>query len=372
MEQYVASHLKTMNRRVIYRYISGQRETSRAEIEKATGISAPTVMKAVEFLIGSGLVSSLGESKAAAVGRRPTMLKINDKAFYTLAFVLEGEFLIMGVVDSTRHVTYQKTVRAEYPFDKAWEAIAERYTDDMIREAAVPEDRIAGIGIALPATLDRERMMIGVSPLVGIDSPVMMAEKTEALSRKYHTSVFLENDANAYCLGESILRGEEENGDMVFISVGTGIGAGIMLDGKLLRGKSGKAGEIGVSRIAYTGGSDSTLEGFAGYEAVTRHFGLSGFENITERTAAAVSDYLARPIAAAANNSGVLLGCDNIIIGGVLARALGNGFVSKINNELQHMNANLSVLKSVSDDGGLIGIANEVTEKRIAAIISAE
>lgn len=369
MEQYVASHLKTMNRQVIYKYIMRKQVTSRVEIERATGISAPTVIKAVEFLIRAGLVRNLGESQTTAVGRRPQLISVNDKAFYAVCFLLEGEFLSMGVVDSTRQIVLLKTVKACSTLDQSWQLISDRYIDELMQEAGVPIGKLAGIGIALPTMLDPESGTAGVSPLVGVLEPFNIREWEKALQMKYSVPVFLENDANACCIGERELRREEEIHDMIFISVGTGIGAGILLGDRLLRGK---AGEIGVSRIDYTQKKPCTLEEYAGYDAVLNHFRQTSFDGMSEKMYDAVADYIAKPVATAAYNASLLLGCENLVIGGTVARMLGNGFYARVNLELLLMGASLTAQKPRCEEDGLIGLAHEVIEGRIRNILTEE
>ena len=98
MKPYVQSHLKDMNRQVVYKLIRERQMTSKAEISKLTGISSPTVIKIVNFLQAQGLVIEAGEGETA-IGRKPHMLTLNTDWKYSAVFFLEGDFLSMGLVD---------------------------------------------------------------------------------------------------------------------------------------------------------------------------------------------------------------------------------------------------------------------------------
>ena len=90
--QYTAAHLKGMNRHVVYDFIRERGATSKAQIVKETGISPPTVIKIVSYLVERGLVVEAGEG-AAGVGRRPQLLAINGPGRFSAVFALEGSFL---------------------------------------------------------------------------------------------------------------------------------------------------------------------------------------------------------------------------------------------------------------------------------------
>lgn len=85
MKAYVASHLKDMNRQKVYKLIKAKQITSKAEIAKMTGISSPTVIKIVNFLVEKGLVVEIGEAETA-IGRRPHMLQLNTKLMYSAGY----------------------------------------------------------------------------------------------------------------------------------------------------------------------------------------------------------------------------------------------------------------------------------------------
>lgn len=113
--QYTAAHLKGMNRHVVYDFIRERGATSKAQIVKETGISPPTVIKIVSYLVERGLVVEAGEG-AAGVGRRPQLLAINGPGRFSAVFALEGSFLSMGLVDISGRVLHRQKTRAAQDF----------------------------------------------------------------------------------------------------------------------------------------------------------------------------------------------------------------------------------------------------------------
>ena len=93
MKNYVPSHLKDMNRQIVYQIIKEKESTSKAELAKLTGISSPTVIKIVNFLIEKKLVIEVGQGdfsqSEVSVGRKPRMLKLNTGLMLSLIHISE-------------------------------------------------------------------------------------------------------------------------------------------------------------------------------------------------------------------------------------------------------------------------------------------
>lgn len=112
----------------------------------------------------------------------------------------------------------------------------------VIEESGVLIEEIAGIGIGAPGPLDSKNGLISCPPNLPawVDIPVR-----ELIGRSFSVPVLLENDANAAALAEKWIGAAVENENFIYITVSTGIGAGIIAEGKLLKGLKGNAGDIG-------------------------------------------------------------------------------------------------------------------------------
>src|SRR5215472_17500914 len=132
--------------------------------------------------------------------------------------------------------------------------------------------RLAGIGIGVPGIIDRQTGMVHESPnLPGFrDYPVR-----DEIERRLRTNVILENDANAAALGEKWLGVASQVDDMCMLTLGTGVGGGLVLPGKIWHGMIGMAGELGHTTVDPYGvkcgcGNQGCLEQYASATAVKR------------------------------------------------------------------------------------------------------
>jgi glucokinase len=131
---------------------------------------------------------------------------------------------------------------------------------------------VAGVGIGLPGIVDRAASRVRVSPAVPVLDGLSIGEE---IARRTGVPVFLENDANAAALGETWLGAGRGARDVLLVTLGTGIGAGLVLGGRVWSGKSGYAGEIGHIQVDPDGvpcpcGSRGCLETIAGAKGWTR------------------------------------------------------------------------------------------------------
>lgn len=131
---------------------------------------------------------------------------------------------------------------------------------------------LVGIGVGIPGIIDLHTGMLHESPnLPGWqDYPVR-----DELERRLGTTVILENDANAACLGEKWLGAGSESNDLCMLTLGTGVGGGLVLDGKIWHGMTGMAGELGHTTVDPQGpqcgcGNRGCLEQYASATAIKR------------------------------------------------------------------------------------------------------
>ncbi len=112
----------------------------------------------------------------------------------------------------------------------------------MLSEAGVQRDRVLGAGMGLPGPINTATGTVGSSSIlpgwVGVDAAAEM-------SRRLDLTVQVENDANLGALGELVWGSGKGHDDLVYIKLSSGVGAGLLLAGRLYRGAGGTAGEIG-------------------------------------------------------------------------------------------------------------------------------
>lgn len=376
MNTYVASHLKDMNRQTVYHLIETLGTTSKAELSKRTGISSPTIIKVINYLISKDLVIEIGEGESA-VGRKPQLLTLNKNYMYNATFLIEGDQLTMGIVNITGDIIFRKRLCVEPNINILLERITDEFLEPLLKEANIPMKKLAGIGIALPCIYNASTRSVSSSPLIGVDNTLFIGNQLDRLSQKYNVPVQVENDANVQVLGEYQIMGTPSGTDLVFISVGTGLGAGIILNDKLRYGPHNMCGEIGsfiFSNDTPSAGKGGWLESQISSRVLNERFGISfdpAAAPLHPDALVAALDYLAPPLALCINNIASLLDCRSIVLGGIIADTLGVSLINRIRDELsQFSRFDITVNAPGSSDVGLIGISSLITSQKISALLT--
>ncbi len=205
-----------------------------------------------------------------------------------------------------------------------------------VLEALLPENGSPlAIGVSCGGPLDEKRGLILSPPnLPGWDEVPI----TAWLSKRYGVPAYLENDANACALAEWRFGAGQGCRNMVFLTFGTGFGAGLILDGRLYRGTNGMAGEIGHVRYAPEGpvgyGKAGSFEGFCSGGGIRQLSGVSAKETVEgaargEQAMIAALDESARALGMACAVLMDLFNPERIVIGSIFARS-ENWFRSKM------------------------------------------
>jgi glucokinase len=306
---------------------------------------------------------------------------------------LGGTKLLTGVVDDQQHVLHESressTGRSE---DEVLAAIEQE-----LREARAARPNVIGAGIGLPTTIDRERgVAINAVNLEITDVPIR-----DLMRERMQMPVFIDNDANCAALAEHRFGAAKGTDSALLLTIGTGIGGGIIINRELYRGSAGSAGELGHIVVDEDGppcqgtcpnfgcvetmasGTALAREGTAaagrhpdsalGRALVQADGGVSG-KIVTE--AALAGDEVAREVVATAGRHlGVALASlvnifdpDVIVIGGGVTAGAGMLLVAPATEELRRralppMNKTPVRLAELGGDAGMIGAAQMVLEE---------
>ena len=255
--------LKDLNQRTVLETIRASAPVSRAEISRLVGISKPTVSLAIVSLLEAGLV------REAAVGPDgPTygavFFEPVPEAALVLGFDLGARFLRGAVCD------LRGEIRARLDVDVAGNA-ADRVLGEisslrtrLVEAAGLADTVIDGVVVGVPGVVDARSGRIDLATSVaGLEGGTFR----DALGERLELPVTLENDVNLAALGEQwhgVARGVE---DFVFLSIGTGMGAGLVLHGELHRGHNGAAGEVDFSFVGLAHDVDPCAGAISQYAA---------------------------------------------------------------------------------------------------------
>ncbi len=216
---------------------------SRTDISKLTEFNIVTVSNYVNHYIKKGIVIE-GDLDESTGGRKPVLVELNPNAAYIVGLGLNMRSMVGILVDLGTNIIYE--VRQEREAENSESMIEDLIAlcDGIIEKSGVEKGKIVGIGIGVPGIIDeRGRTIRWPGALGSKDVSVCMSIK-DVFEKHFNIPTFTENDANAAVLGEKWLGLDRDVRNMLYMF--SGVGVGILIDGKIYRGASGAAGELGV------------------------------------------------------------------------------------------------------------------------------
>lgn len=351
---------------------------SRAELSKASGLVQSTITSIIDSLIKAGIVIETG-SLVGGRGRRSIGIKLNTEKLVILGIRVTERFYTLAMIDIFGEIKaiekYSVTQTLENR--KVFDEILETSTAFLRRMGQKP----IGVGLALPGPY-----------LINEDNSLFLTDEgwkkfsfTQKFEDRLHLPVFVEQDSNVGAMGEWWFGNSEiEQGTKVFISTGDGVGAGIVVDGKIQRGALGAAGEIGHMSINFEGpqcqcGNKGCLELYCSEKAILAK--AMSLSNPIENFDQLVNEYRAgNPmITAIVNRAAEMFGIGianivylfnpGVVIVGGCFKKLGEKFLEQVNVSVRHhiyplfyQNIDLQ-FTSLEEDPCLTGIAAVVFDR---------
>ncbi len=259
--------IATPNDCLVLHTIRHQGPISRADIAKATNLTAPAITYITNKLLDSGIVTehTIGQSSG---GRRPILLAINPDTLNVLVIHISSNRLRGYLVDGELNVISEK----EYSVQKmAKDDILELMLSTILDLKKDAKTDILGIGVVVHGPVQSKEGISLFAPNLGWRNvPIKYI-----VEEKIGIPTFVENDVRAMAIGEFYYGSASDIENMVFLKVGYGIGSAIFIDGKLYRGCGDSAGEIGHTTIDVGGplcscGNYGCLEAVASENALVK------------------------------------------------------------------------------------------------------
>jgi glucokinase len=245
---------------------------SRADLVHHAELSAPTVCAVVEDLVDRrGLLRNVGKG-ASSGGRRPLMIDFNAEYGYVAGVDIGSRSLRFALADLRGKVVHRREERTP---TASRESILERITGgirDLFTESKRDPLKLFAVGAGAPGMTDvtKGRVIRAVNLKDWTDVPLR-----DVLQDTFDVPAIVDNDVNMAALGEQWVGCAKNCKNFVFIALGAGVGAGIVIDGRLHRGSHWYAGEISHMHLDYRRwqidyGEQGFLESLAGAEAIAR------------------------------------------------------------------------------------------------------
>jgi predicted NBD/HSP70 family sugar kinase len=238
------SRLGSFNQTVLFDAIrrAGSGGISRVELVTETGLTAQTVSNIVRRLLAAELVVEIGRVQTAVRGKPRTLLQVRPSAQLALGVHVDPAtltFVLIDVKGEVRQYARRRTPQARRP-EEVVAVIAEQ-VQRLVTAAGVDSSAILGLGVAAPGPLDVvEGVLLGPPQLAGWDKVRLRADLHKATG----LHVLVDKDVTAAATAERWAQHADRH-HFVFCYLGSGVGAGIVMDDVVLRGASNNIGEIG-------------------------------------------------------------------------------------------------------------------------------
>jgi predicted NBD/HSP70 family sugar kinase len=321
---------KSHNRRVVIEAVRSHGELSRAEIARITALSSQTASNIVEELAAAGLLLAEPLRKPRR-GQPAIPYSINPSGAYSIGLQLDHQSLTGVVIDLAGKVCFRAEQVVDRPTPEVALPILSLMISDLQKGAGLSLKSMLGIGLAMPGPFGVEGMTsVGPTTLPGWrDFPI-----AEELQKQTGFQVTVENDANAAAIGERLYGVARKLSDFVYIFIGTGLGAGMFLNGHLYRGNRRNAGEIGHMTVMPNGlpcgcGNRGCLECYVSLRAAYEFLSLPDvdhasplqLEEMIANNDARMAQWIAdavTPLRQAIHNLELMFDPEAIILGGFL------------------------------------------------------
>jgi predicted NBD/HSP70 family sugar kinase len=233
----------------ILELVRAGRVRTRRELQELTGLSRSTLTLRMTQLTSAGYLRETGQI-AGSAGRPAKILSFDEERQLVIAVDVGATHAHIALLDGSGRILVEASSLLSFANapDDELRAMARRISDLVARSGKLIEE-VAGVGVGIPGPVRFTTQRPNTPPLMPgwHDFPV-----AERLSELLGVPVFLDNDANLMALGEARARYPEAP-SVLFVKVGTGIGAGVILHGQAERGIAGGAGDIGHIRVVGSG-----------------------------------------------------------------------------------------------------------------------
>ena len=237
---------RELNRALVFDLLRERQIASRIGLVRETGLSKATISQIVDEFIEEGLVQTIGPG-TSQLGRRPTLIQLDARARYVIGVELGDSVSNAILTDLAGKPLGKLSAGPHTPSPEGAMAAAAGLIETLL--ADVPSGKLLGIGIGTPGSVDSTRGVIRLAPDLGWKD----VDVGSPLADRFKVPVACLNRAKAAACGEAWSGAGEKVDNLVYISVSTGISAGIVVNQRLYRGVSMGEGEIGHATVVPDG-----------------------------------------------------------------------------------------------------------------------
>lgn len=237
--------IKAMNRNLLLNIIRREGRISRKSLTEISGLSVGAVSGIIAELLEHGWIFEIGEGDFTG-GRRQTLIKLNPESGYALGLKLMENRIVVAVSNFEGELIYYHDSHTEY--DDNLHLMLETISSliqETLTASKIPMEKTFGVGIGLAGVIYSQTGFVHYSPYFGWrDVPL-----AQLIEERIHLPVYIENDVNTLTITEQLFGEGRQCNNFVVVTVGRGIGMGIVINGQLYHGAKGGAGELGHTTL---------------------------------------------------------------------------------------------------------------------------
>ncbi|WP_158867431.1 ROK family transcriptional regulator [Leifsonia sp. AG29] len=337
--------LRHLNQERLVEFLLANGPSTQAELARGTGLSTATVSNIVRDMAGKGVVST---SPVTSSGRRALLVQLADTGDVAVGIDFGRRHVRIVLATLGYEVTAERQLALEPGYD-VMTAVRETagLLDAMLAEGGHDRESVLSVGVGIPGPIDRRTGTV----LQGAILPEWVGITRRELEQAFRFPVVVGNDANLGALGEVTWGANRGVRNLIFVKIGTGIGAGLILNGQPYYGYLGITGELGHTPVAEHGvicrcGNRGCLETVASTSVMIELLGRGSSSPVTtadvlrrglERDPAVirvVSD-AGTAIGRAIGNVANVINPELVLVGGPLV-GLGDTLLDPIRLGIQH------------------------------------
>ena len=270
--------MREVNSEQVLRAILREGPLARVDLARHVGLTTAAISNITRELIESGLLVETGTARGHRVGANSILLDFPEHGI-VLGVVHQGVSAMRVALSTLRgRIIARRVIATPERYSPEWAVAAiDQALRELLSALGYSDEALAALGVGLVGLIDINQGIVKRAPRMGWENvPVR-----DMLEQRLARPVAIENNVRAMALGEVLLGDGQNWPDFAFVYIGTGIGSGLIINGRLYRGSHGGAGEIGHITVDPNGeqcscGNYGCLETIAAEPAIVRNARLHG------------------------------------------------------------------------------------------------
>jgi predicted NBD/HSP70 family sugar kinase len=256
--------IKAMNRNLLLNVIRREHTITRKRLTELSRLSVGAVSQIVSDLLDQGWLLEHEDDESTG-GRPRTTIRLNPDAGYAVGLKLMENRVVAAITNFETDVVYYRDYSFDFDDDPdSLTKILASVVEISVAEARIQRSRLFGIGVGLAGIIDGKTGVVRHSPFFGWRNVPL----AKLLQKRTQIPVYVENDVNTLTITEQLFGAGYNRSHFIVVTVGRGIGMGMVINGQLYQGAFGGAGEIGHNILRQNGQMPQTLEDIAADPAV--------------------------------------------------------------------------------------------------------